>query len=315
MLKFEKYHGLGNDFLIFHERDLKEFKDENGEYFAINERDYSKFVKLVSHRNLGLGADGVIILRELSKSKVEMMFFNQDGTIASMCGNGIRCFSHFIHRNGILDGDSYEIKTLAGIMKINIFTEDGVRVRVNMGKPKFNIKDIPLDEETFEFWYGKRKEAIDYPSYITARDYQISSVFMGTTHTVTYINNLENKKVKNIGKQIENYEIFPQGTNVNFVQILDRNNVKIKTWEKGVGLTLACGTGACATVAVGNLKMKNLDNNVTVHYPKGKLFIEVADNKNIYMTGPSIFVAEGLYNIKSTNIKLKKVTLSNKKGV
>ena len=300
MLSFEKYHGLGNDFIIFKEGDLlKKFIHIQSE--SELDREYSKLALGVCHRNTGIGADGMIVLKMLSPDMVEMMFYNQDGSRVPMCGNGIRCFSHFIYENKILTGNLYKIKTLAGLLTVEIFTENGFKAKVNMGDPLFQLESIPINKESFlqlleENHDLKNKQidsAINYKIKLEKKEYTLSSVFMGTTHTVTFVDELNDEEIKESGKIIENNSIFPKKTNVNFVKIIDRENIEMKTWERGAGLTLACGTGACSAVVVGNMKLDKLDKKVKVHLPIGELFIEL--NESVYMTGPSELISKGVY--------------------
>lgn len=300
MLNFEKYHGLGNDFIIFKEGDLrKKFKHIQSESELSGE--YSKLAQEVCHRNIGIGADGMIVLKQLSSDMVEMMFYNQDGSRVPMCGNGIRCFSHFIYENKILSGSLYKIKTLAGILTVEISVEDKFKAKVNMGSPLFQLEDIPINKENFlellkENDNLKNEEidsAINYKIKLDGREYTLSSVFMGTTHTVTFVDELNDNEIQESGKKIENHLIFPKKTNVNFVKIKDRENIEMKTWERGAGLTLACGTGACSAVVIGNMKLNKLDKKVKVHLPIGELFIEL--NESVYMTGPSELISKGVY--------------------
>ncbi|MBP6063181.1 MAG: diaminopimelate epimerase [Fusobacteriaceae bacterium] len=300
MLSFEKYHGLGNDFIIFKEVDLlKKFKHIQSGWDL--DREYSKLAQGVCHRNTGIGADGMIVLKLLSPDMVEMMFYNQDGSRVPMCGNGIRCFSHFIYENKILEGNIYKIKTLAGVLTVEISIEDGFKAKVNMGYPLFQLESIPMDKENFlqllktdsDCKNMDIDEGINYKLKLDSKEYTLSSVFMGTTHTVIFVDELNDEEIKEDGKRIENNSIFPKKTNVNFVKIRDRENIEMKTWERGAGLTLACGTGACSAVVIGNMKLNKLDKKVKVHLPIGELFIEL--NESVYMTGPSELISKGVY--------------------
>lgn len=299
-MNFEKYHGLGNDFIIFKEREL----EKKFSYIKCKselDKEYSKLALEVCNRNTGIGSDGMIVLRELTEDTVEMMFYNQDGSRVPMCGNGIRCFSHFIYENQMLSGKIYKIQTLAGLLTVEINTEDGFKAKVNMGNPIFNLESIPLDKEKYLSLMQKKNknindeldEAINYTIEVNNKDYTLSSVFMGTTHAVTFVDSLKDTDIKLVGEIIENNSIFSKKTNVNFVEIQDKENVEMKTWERGVGLTLACGTGACAAVVIGNMKLGTLNKKVNVHLPIGDLIIELKES--VYMTGPSKLIAKGVY--------------------
>lgn len=271
MIKFSKYHGLGNDFVIVHENVVKGY-------------DYSQLSKKMCNRYTGIGADGFIIVSE--KNGLEMIFYNSDGSRACMCGNGIRCFARFLYDNKICMEKSYEVKTLAGNMTININNVDSFNVTVNMGSPRFAPKDIPVLSNANEFI---NKEII-----IDRNKYIISSVFMGTIHTVIFVDNLDKIDMSDIGSKIENHNLFPDRTNVNFVQVIDNENIKMQTFERGVGLTLACGTGACASVVIAN-KLNKTKRNVSVHLPLGKLNIKYEDR--VYMSGPAEKIFDGYYYI------------------
>lgn len=303
LIKFEKYHGLGNDFIIIN---IDELIQNN-----ILEVSYSDIAKKICQRNTGVGADGCIFLKKISQDICEMIFFNQDGTRASMCGNGIRCFSHYIEQNKILDGKIYKILTGSGLLHIEIIDVEKFKCRVNMGKPDYKLENIPLapneliklkEDENSKFFHTTKPhlniikdQSIHCTLEIDNKKIELDSLFMGTTHGVTFLKKLENFPIEEIGKKIEVYPLFPKKTNVNFVEIIDRKNINLKTWERGAGLTFACGTGASASVVVGALKYNLLDKIVTVHLPKGTLEIEITDNMDVFMTGPSEKICKGVY--------------------
>lgn len=273
MLKFEKYHGLGNDFIIFTEEEVKGF-------------DYSELAMKVCHRNFGIGADGMMVAAKSEKADIRMIFYNADGSEAPMCGNGVRCFSHFVRNNKLLEKDIMAVETLAGNMIIKTEEKDGKYLaRVNMGMPIFETERIPMSISEKD--YIERKiESCD-------REFNISSLFMGTTHTVAFIEDLETLDIQKYGRNLEINPLFPKKTNVNFSKVISRNRVDVKTWERGAGYTFACGTGACAVVVIGNLTGR-LDKCVEVKVPGGKLLIELTD-EGVFMTGESQKIAEGHY--------------------
>ena len=259
MLKFEKYQGAGNDFVIFSEKDLIEKGIP----------DYSELAKEVCDRHYGIGADGMIILKYVATMPF-MFFFNADGSQAPMCGNGIRCFAHYLKNNG---------------EDINDFV-----AKVNMGKPIFEIKElINTDKDRFL----KEKITID------GKEIEISYIFMGTDHSVIFVNDFEDFDIDKIGSKIENFtELFPKRVNVNFVKVVDRKYIEVVTWERGAGRTLACGTGATASAVLAR-EFGFTDEKVNVKVPGGILVIEYAGEGNdAFMTGPSEKVAEGQYLFK-----------------
>jgi len=275
MIKFEKYHGLGNDFIIFNYKDLiaNNIKEEHFSDLAIK----------VCDRHTGIGADGMMVLVE-KEDRCQMIFINSDGSIVSMCGNGIRCFSNYIYNNKILDGTTYKVETLAGLLTLNIYPDEKFNVKVDMGKPLLDPKSIPMTTPKEKF--------INEDIVVNGEVYKVSAILMGVPHAVIFVDDLEKIDLVEVGKSIENNPLFPEKTNVNFVQILDVDEILVDTWERGAGHTLACGTGSCASVVVGEL-LGSLNSKVVVHLTLGDLTIEVKDE--VYMTGPSELVAKGEY--------------------
>lgn len=282
MLKFEKYQGAGNDFVIVSEKELIEK--------GIPE--YGEFASQVCNRHFGIGADGLIILKYVA-SMPFMFFFNADGSQAPMCGNGIRCFSHYLVNNHLVAGNEFVVKTVPGdlIIRVNYDEErDDFSARVNMGKPIFNIKEL-INTEKEQFL----REKIN----IDGKEIEISYIFMGTDHSVIFVDDFSDYNIDEIGKKIENYtDLFPKKVNVNFVKVYDRKRIEVITWERGAGRTLACGTGATASAVLART-FGFVDNKVNVKVPGGQLVIEYEGGENnAFMTGPSEKIAEGLYKFQ-----------------
>ena len=282
MLKFEKYQGAGNDFVIVSEKELIEK--------GIPE--YGEFASQVCNRHFGIGADGLIILKYVA-SMPFMFFFNADGSQAPMCGNGIRCFSHYLVNNHLVDGNEFVVKTVPGDLTIRVNYDeekDDFSARVNMGKPIFNIKEL-INTEKEQFL----REKIN----IDGKEIEISYIFMGTDHSVIFVNDFSDYDIDEIGKKIENYtDLFPKKVNVNFVKVYDRKRMEVITWERGAGRTLACGTGATASAVLART-FGFVDNMVNVKVPGGQLVIEYEGGENnAFMTGPSEKIAEGLYKFQ-----------------
>ena len=282
MLKFEKYQGAGNDFVIVSEKELIEK--------GIPE--YGEFASQVCNRHFGIGADGLIILKYVA-SMPFMFFFNADGSQAPMCGNGIRCFSHYLVNNHLVDGNEFVVKTVPGDLTIRVNYDeekDDFSARVNMGKPIFNIKEL-INKEKEQFL----REKIN----IDGKEIEISYIFMGTDHSVIFVNDFSDYDIDEIGKKIENYtDLFPKKVNVNFVKVYDRKRMEVITWERGAGRTLACGTGATASAVLART-FGFVDNKVNVKVPGGQLVIEYEGGENnAFMTGPSEKIAEGLYKFQ-----------------
>ena len=282
MLKFEKYQGAGNDFVIVSEKELIEK--------GIPE--YGEFASQVCNRHFGIGADGLIILKYVA-SMPFMFFFNADGSQAPMCGNGIRCFSHYLVNNHLIDGNEFVVKTVPGDLTIRVNYDeekDDFSARVNMGKPIFNIKEL-INTEREQFL----REKIN----IDGKEIEISYIFMGTDHSVIFVDDFSDYNIDEIGEKIENYtDLFPKKVNVNFVKVYDRKRIEVITWERGAGRTLACGTGATASAVLART-FGFIDNKVNVKVPGGQLVIEYEGGENnAFMTGPSEKIAEGLYKFQ-----------------
>ncbi len=267
-MRFEKYHGLGNDFIIFNMKDLEE-------------RDLSELAKRVCHRNFGIGADGMIVY-EKNHRGIVMNFYNADGTTAPMCGNGIRCFTHYMKNNGYFTGDRVKVHTGAGELEVVAVEEEEFMVRVNMGRPVFDSGSIPIDAE--------REEYIEEILEVDGMEIKLSSLFMGTTHTVIFVEDLDKVDIASLGSKIEKHPMFPVGTNVNFCEVKSRDEMHVTTWERGAGMTLACGTGACGAAVIGR-KLGKIGETTKVVVPGGEMYIEVGEK--VFMKGPSVKIAEG----------------------
>lgn len=263
MFSFCKMHGIGNDFVLI---DCME-----------NKFDYRLDVlaEYLCDRNYGVGADGVILMDESKVADFKMRIFNQDGTEAEMCGNGIRCFAKYVFEKNKTDKTEFSIETLAGIKEIKLELENQkvMGITVNMGKPEIdNIKYIIEVDE---------------------KQYQVHPIGMGNPHAVCFVKNVDEFDVEKIGPILENYKYFPNKTNVEFVEILDDENIKVRVWERGVGETNACGTGACASSMIA-IHEKFTKNKVNVNLKGGKLEIDY-DKKTdaVYLKGPAEMVFEG----------------------
>lgn len=260
-IKFSKYHGLGNDFIIV---DYQEHID------------YHLFAKKVCNRQLGIGADGLIVCK---LQPLEMLFYNQDGSRGTMCGNGMRCFGKYLLDKRYIKKSNFLVQTLAGKIKVTINDD---RISVNMGKPIFTTKDLKINTNLDVFL---NQELLGV---------RVSSVFIGTIHTVVFVEDLKTVLNNDLGYRICHHPIFAVQTNVNFVEVKDNQNFKVRTYERGVGWTLACGSGACASFIIGKLENKCQDN-VFVNFVNGYLQIQEIEDGSILMCGPAVKVASGLY--------------------
>lgn len=276
LVNFNKMQGAGNDFIII-----------NG--FDYNLPQPVELANKLCNRHFGIGADGLIIIlpAEDKQNDFKMRIFNTDGSEAEMCGNGIRCFAHYVREKSLTDKNKIFVETLAGIItpEITEFQNKTSSVRVNMGKPGFKSSDIPVRLEK-DIEYIK-----DYPLIIDDQKYEINCVSMGNPHAIIFTDNPDKYPLQKWGSKIETHHLFPEKTNVEFIKILNPGEIIMKVWERGSGITLACGTGATASVIAG-IKNGLLDNKVLVHLPGGDLVIEWS-GEEAYMTGPAEFVYTG----------------------
>lgn len=284
-----KYHGCGNNFVIVREDELRKDVGERTGGEPADERGFlyacQMFAKRACSESIGVGADGLIVVRE--EPALEMLFFNRDGSRAPMCGNGIRCFAHYCYETGICRRSAYPVQTLAGEMIVNITNPAPFRVKINMGRPVFDPDAIGVD--------SPGKDFLDQELMLGDGEcYQIHGLFMGTIHTVIFVDDFDEMDIEKIGKEVCNHPTFKEKTNVNFVRIKDETSLEMKTYERGVGMTLACGTGACASVIVANRKGL-CQTKAEVILALGSLMIEISENGDVYMEGPSTKVLDGTF--------------------
>ena len=274
MIKFTKMHGLGNDYVYMdaiHQNIEKE----------------SSLAQFVSNRNFGIGSDGLILICKSEIADFKMRMFNSDGSEAEMCGNGIRCVGKFVYDKGLTNKTEVTIETLAGVKTLQLNVEKGKvkTVRVDMGEPILTPKEIPVvsEEEPVKNLTLKVKD----------KEFTFTCVSMGNPHAITFVENTKEFDVETYGKILEVDKVFPNKTNVEFIEIVDKNHIKMRVWERGAGETLACGTGACASVVACNLNGLT-ENKVNVELLGGTLEIEWEKQDNhVYMTGPAVTAFEG----------------------
>ena len=274
MIKFTKMHGLGNDYVYI-------------DCINQNIENKSELAKFVSNRNFGIGSDGLILICKSDNADFKMRMFNSDGSEAEMCGNGIRCVGKFVYDKGLTDKEVVKIETLAGIKILNLNIKNGKveTVKVDMGEPILQPEKIPVISDENPVKNLKLK--------VEDKEFKFTCVSMGNPHSITIVDNTEDFDVHKYGKIVEIDTVFPQKTNVEFVQIVDRQNIKMRVWERGAGETLACGTGACASV-VACVINNFIDKSANVELLGGKLHIEWdEENNHIYMTGPAVTVFDG----------------------
>jgi diaminopimelate epimerase len=274
-MKFTKMQGAGNDYVYVN--CFEEAVDNPAEV-----------ARKVSNRNFGIGSDGLILIMPSSVADVRMRMFNSDGSESEMCGNGIRCVAKYAYDHGIVAKKEITAETGAGILTLQLFTNshDKVdKVRVNMGEPRLTRTEIPMTGD------GNLR-VVDEPLNILHSTFRVTCVSMGNPHCVIFVDDVENFPVEKYGPLIENHELFPRRTNVEFVQVISRNEVRQRTWERGAGETLACGTGSSA-VTVAAVLNGLTERSIVNHLSGGDLEMEWPDNGPVYMTGPAVEVFSG----------------------
>lgn len=279
-IKFKKLHGLGNDY---------HFIDCINQKFPEN-FDFPALSRAMSERHFGVGSDGIVLIKESGVYDFKMQIFNADGSEAEMCGNGIRSFAKYVHDHSLSDKKILKIETGAGLIQTEIVEEkDGKAslVRVDMGEPVLSPEKIPVTG-------NKNKDQVVGELYcFEGHDFGITCVSMGNPHCVIFVDEITDEHVLTLGPLIHADPVFPQKINVEFVEVLDSDTIKMRVWERGSGETLACGTGACASVVAGVLN-NHIGRNVEVILPGGSLKIEWSEKDNrIYKTGPSVEVFAG----------------------
>ncbi len=290
-LHFTKMHGLGNDFIVIDNRDgtLRRIR-------TLSQK--------LCDRRFGIGADQILLLSHSKKADFRMRIFNADGSEVEMCGNGIRCMGRFIwdtilfrdkkgsghDRNRV---DYIAIETIAGVM---VLEKKGNMYTVDLGEPVLEPSKIPVRVSMLGKAYDKEKIQ-QYSLNVNKKNYKINCVSMGNPHAVIVVKDVDKVLLETIGPQIENHRFFPNRTNVEFMQVMDNNNVKVRVWERGSGITLACGTGASAS-AVTSILLGLTGRKVNVHLPGGKMVIRWSQkNNHIFTTGPAATVYEGFIQI------------------
>lgn len=280
-LNFTKMHGLGNDYVVVDESKAEIISEDKKE--AISEE--------LCNRRFSVGADGVIFINPAATKGADIRFriFNADGSEAEMCGNGIRCFAKYVYENNILPAEKMLVETMVGVKELLLTVNEGkvTRVRVDMGTATFNTQEIPMK-------IGER-EFIDQEIVVDEKPIKMTVLSVGNPHAVTFTYDINSVPLEEIGPLIEYHPSFPQRINAHFVSILDRNEVEMVTWERGSGVTLACGTGATSSVLAG-YKLGLLDEDVLVHLPGGELQITVYHDRGqlgAFMEGDAVTVFEG----------------------
>lgn len=279
-LDFEKYHGLGNDYVLIN--DIK---------WNIPEEQKSKLAIKLCEIHFSIGADGLIFIANSDDADVKMRIFNNDGTEAEMCGNGIRCFSKYVYEHSIVRKEEIKIETIKGILvaRNKIIDENVVSVQIDMGPPILICEEIPVITESLS------NKCINEPIAILDKIFKFTAVSMGNPHAVIFIDTqLNDDELNMYGATLESHKFFPNKTNVEFVQVLSEEESVVRVFERGVGITKSCGTGVCASVVAGSLLGKFKKNSViTVHNDGGDLRITYTGN-TVLMEGPVEKVFTGI---------------------
>jgi diaminopimelate epimerase len=275
-MKFTKMHGLGNDFVMVIEENLPSS-------IALDELSIA-----VCDRHFGIGADGLIIARPSDDNDIKMQIINSDGSEAEMCGNGIRCFAKYVYEENLVRKTTMTVETLAGTMvPVLHMTGDNIDdVTVDMNEPRLAGRVIPVDSDL--------DQVVDYDLQVEGNSKRITCVSMGNPHCIMFVEDIKDIPLTILGPVMEKHSFFPNKTNVEFVEVMARNEIAMRVWERGASETLACGTGACATLVSAVLNGKT-DRDAIVHLAGGDLQIRWNEEDNhVYMTGPAnnVFVGE-----------------------
>jgi diaminopimelate epimerase len=276
-MHFTKWHGLGNDFII-----VDGFKEKIS--------DFKTAAIQICDRHFGIGADGLVLILPSEHADFQMRIFNSDGSEAEMCGNATRCVARYVYENGLTDKLKITLETKAGLIKPELILQgqEFAAVRVDMGMPRLKRKEIPAIGSQGEQIINERLDVL-------GKSYYITCVSMGNPHTVTFVDDVAAIDLAAVGPFIETNSLFPKKTNAEFIEVIDRKNIRMRVWERGAGITLACGTGACASVVAAVLNEK-IERQATVHLAGGSLFVEWnCDDNHVYITGDATEVFSGEY--------------------
>jgi diaminopimelate epimerase len=274
-MKFTKMHGIGNDYVYVNTFDQPAPSDP------------ARLAVAVSDRHFGVGSDGLILIGPSDFADARMRMFNADGSESEMCGNGVRCVAKYIHDHGIARKPRVTVETGRGVLTLDLEVEAGRarRVRVNMGAPILQGSDIPTKLPG--------DPPVNVPLKVAGHDLRVTCVSMGNPHAVAYVDDVEAFPVEAVGAALERDASFPRRVNAHFVQVISPGEVRMRTWERGSGITLACGTGACAVCVAGVLTGKS-GRKVLAHLPGGDLELDwPEDDGPVFMTGPATEVFTG----------------------
>lgn len=279
-MKFTKMHGLGNDYVYV-----------NG--FAEKVADPGAMARAVSDRHLGIGGDGLILILPSEKADVRMRMFNADGSEGEMCGNGVRCVAKYAYDRGLAKKNPLRVETGRGVLTLDLEVKGGKveEVTVKMGEPILGLAEIGVDREKVAQGGREHEHRLSIPQ--TNQTLDMVFVSMGNPHCVTFVEDVDAVELERVGPLVENHQAFPRRMNAHWAQVISRREIRMRTWERGSGITLACGTGACAVLVAAALTGR-AEREATVRLPGGALRIEWRESdNNVYMTGPAVEVFSG----------------------
>jgi len=274
-ITFTKMHGLGNDYHFI----------EGARYDGV---DWPELSRQMSHRHLGAGADGIILILPSEVHDFQMRIFNADGSEAETCGNGIRCFAKYVYERGMTQQTEFVIDTLAGPNRVVLQVEDGLvmAVRSNMGQPRFERHEIPME--------GPAGRVLEEALEVDGESLRVTCANIGNPHAVIFVDDATKVDLATIGPKVEQHPTFPQRTNVEFVHVLDRENIVMRIWERGSGITMASGSGSCGA-ALASMITGRTERRVNVHLVHGVLSITWAEDGCVYQEGPATEVFSGVW--------------------
>jgi diaminopimelate epimerase len=271
---FKKYHGLGNDYLVI---------DPNVRDFPMTQAN----IRLICDRNFGVGSDGILYGPRLEDDMPSLRIFNPDGSEAEKSGNGLRIFAKYLFERRYVRARTFQIKTLGGIVDVQVKDDTAGLIRINMGTVTFISDEIPVA--------GERREVVNEPLDVNGAEYRVTCLSIGNPHCVIPMQEVNEQTARALGPHVENHKAFPNRINMQIVRVIDRANIDVRIWERGAGYTLASGSSSCAAAAASH-RLGLVDNDVTVHMPGGTLHIEIADDGRIHMTGPVEGTFEGRFH-------------------
>lgn len=277
---FTKMHGLGNNYIY-----VNMFEE------SLDETHFPDIARSVSNIYTGIGSDGMILVCPSDKAPVKMRIFNKDGSEAKSCGNGLRCVAKYAYEHKLVDNPIFLIDTVSGPVQAHVYVENEqvTSVTVDMGKPRLKRKELPM--------LGEGEDPFIIEPYIfEGKQYDITGVSMGNPHAVIVVDEMKQAPLTTLGPVLEKHSMFPEGVNVEFIELLNKSEMNFQVWERGSGVTQACGTGACAAVVAAILHEKMERNTeITVHLAGGDLQITWTETGNVLMKGPAVTICEGVY--------------------